>query len=186
MELYPDIKVSVIVEDRELDLGMREADIAIRLNPPRQPDLIARNLFAMDFHVYASTEYLKQNGVPKDLSDLVNHRLINFATNTAAPVPHINWLFDELGDLERRLSKRFSVNSVYGMYTAVRGGLGIAALPDYMAWGDDTIARVLPSVSGQQVKAYFCYPEALRNSKRIAVFRDFIIDELQGAHFSGD
>ena len=184
MEMFPDIQISVIVEDRELDLGMREADIAIRLNPPRQPDLIARNLFSMDFHVYASVDYLKQHGVPKDMGDLVNHRLINFATETPAPIPHINWLFEELGDMERRLSKRFSVNSVYGMYMAVKGGLGIAALPDYMAAGDDDLARVLPSLAGPPVQAYFCYPEELRNSKRIAVFLDFLIEELQSTPFS--
>ncbi len=184
MERYPDIKVTLVVEDRELDLGMREADIAIRLNPPRQPDLIARNLFMMDFHIYAGVEYLKQHGVPKSVSDLVNHRLIAFASETPAPIPQINWLLTELGDLERRLTQRFNVNSVYGMFTAVQSNLGIAALPDYMAEGNEDIARILPDHKGPPVQAYFCYPEELRNSKRIAVFRDFMIEELQGANFS--
>lgn len=184
MEQYPEIKVSLVVEDRELDLGMREADVAIRLNAPRQPDLIARNLFTMDFHIYGGVDYLKENGVPKDIGDLINHRMIGFASETPAPIPHINWLYEEMGDMERRLSRRFDVNSVYGMYTGVRSNLGIAALPDYMAEGDDSIARVLPDVSGPTVQAYFCYPEELRNSKRISVFRDFLIQELQGTVFN--
>jgi DNA-binding transcriptional LysR family regulator len=183
MDRYPDIKVSLIVEDRELDLGMREADVAIRLNAPRQPDLIARNLFLMDFHVYAGVDYLKQNGVPKNISDLVNHRLVGFASDVPAPIPNINWLFSQLGDMERRLTRRFDVNSIYGMAMAVRSGLGIAALPAYMTTGDDSIARVLPELEGPTIQAYFCYPEELRNSKRIAVFRDFMIEQLQGSGF---
>ena len=122
--------------------------------------------------------------MPKSVSDLVNHRLIAFASETPAPIPQINWLFTELGDLERRLTQRFNINSVYGMFTAVQSNLGIAALPDYMAEGNEDIARILPDHKGPPVQAYFCYPEELRNSKRIAVFRDFMIEELQGANFS--
>src|SRR5579883_480449 len=41
-DLYPEIQVSLIVDDSELDLSMREADVAIRMSPPRQPDLVQR------------------------------------------------------------------------------------------------------------------------------------------------
>lgn len=183
MDHYPEIKINLIVEDRELDLGMREADVAIRLNPPRQPDLIARNLFTMDFSVYAGVDYLKQYGVPKNITELVNHRLIGFASEVPAPIPNINWLFNRLGDMERRLSRRFDINSIYGMFRAVAGNIGIAALPAYMAEGNENIARILPDLQGPTVQAYFCYPEELRNSKRIAVFRDFMIEQLQHSGF---
>ena len=57
-ELYPDITVSLVVLDTELDLSMREADVAIRLNPPRQPDLIQKRLMTVHTHLYAAPEYL--------------------------------------------------------------------------------------------------------------------------------
>ena len=63
MDLYPDITVSLLALDTELDLGMREADIAIRLNPPRQPDLIQRRLMTAHTHLYAAPEYL--DGAPR-------------------------------------------------------------------------------------------------------------------------
>jgi DNA-binding transcriptional LysR family regulator len=50
--LYPEIRISLIVTDEELDLSMREADVAIRTRKPTQPDLIQRKLFAMGFHAY--------------------------------------------------------------------------------------------------------------------------------------
>ena len=65
MELYPDIQVQLLLEDEELDLSMREADVAIRLRRPTQPDLIQRKLFTVHHHVYASVDYLKKHGIPK-------------------------------------------------------------------------------------------------------------------------
>ena len=69
-ELYPEIGVTLLLDDRELDLAMREADVAIRLRRPTQPDLIQRKLFTVHHHVYASTDYVKRNGIPKSVDDL--------------------------------------------------------------------------------------------------------------------
>ena len=69
-EIYPQIAVTLLLDDRELDLSMREADVAIRLRRPTQPDLIQRKLFTVHHHIYASAEYLKKNGIPKALEDL--------------------------------------------------------------------------------------------------------------------
>lgn len=178
MARYPEIHLTILTDDRELDLGMREADVAIRLNPPRQPDLIARNLFEIDFHLYAGASYLEQHGIPSDVNDLINHCLITFPAQATAPVPNINWIFQEVGDLQRRLTRHFEVNSIYAMMRAVEAGLGIAALPDYMVSDHASIIRILPDLHGPRVQAYFCYPEELRNSKRIAVLRDFLIEKL--------
>ena len=62
LDLYPDIHITLITTDEELDLAMREADVAIRLRQPKQPDLIQRKLFSVHFHAYASPEYLKRFG----------------------------------------------------------------------------------------------------------------------------
>ena len=59
-EIYPEIAVTLLLDDRELDLSMREADVAIRLRRPTQPDLIQRKLFTVHHHLYASAEYLRR------------------------------------------------------------------------------------------------------------------------------
>src|SRR3546814_8583497 len=51
IELFPEVEVSLVLSDGELDLAMREADVAIRMSPPRQPDLIQRHLLTMRTHI---------------------------------------------------------------------------------------------------------------------------------------
>src|SRR5215472_11615290 len=70
------IRIQLITTDEELDLAMREADVAIRLRQPTQPDLIQRKLFSVRFHAYASPEYIKRFGTPRTLEDLDNHRIL--------------------------------------------------------------------------------------------------------------
>src|SRR6201988_1759574 len=74
--LYPEIRISMIVTDEELDLSMREADVVILTRKPTQPDLIQRKLFSIGFHAYCSPDYVKKFGTPRTLQDLDNHRLI--------------------------------------------------------------------------------------------------------------
>ncbi|MDR3538392.1 MAG: LysR substrate-binding domain-containing protein, partial [Acetobacteraceae bacterium] len=90
----------------------------------------------------------------------------------------VNWLAEagrRPGPLHRAV---LEVNSLHGMMMAIRSGLGIAAIPDYMAVGNDGLVRVLPEIRAPKVDVYFVYPEELRNSKRVAVFRDFLLARL--------
>lgn len=183
LKLYSDIQLTIIIDDEELDLGMREADVAIRFTEPRQPDLIQRHLMAVRFHIYGSVDYLKRRGIPQTLSDLSNHDLILFGSETKAPVENINWL-ETVGDAKpgaRRVVLK--VNNQYAIYRAVNSGLGLASLPDYMVEGSNDVVRVLPEVMGPEANAYFVYAEELRNSKRIAVFRDFLLRKVAETKF---
>src|SRR5690606_14471413 len=89
---YPDIDLTMIIDDSELDLGMREADVAIRMTPPRQPDLIQRHLMTVKIHIYGSVDYLKRNGIPQTLDDLNKHTLILYGEDQRGPIADINWL----------------------------------------------------------------------------------------------
>ncbi len=184
LELYPEITVNLIIDDGELDLGMRQADVAIRLSPPRQPDLIQRHIKNIKLHLYASPSYLKQAGVPQTAEDLQNHRLVLFGDTPHPPFPNVNWLRDLATGGNRRVHMNtFAVNNYYAILRAVQGGVGIAAIPDYLAKEDSSLVRVMPDVEGPQVPAYFVYPEELRHSKRITVLRDFLIQEVAKTQF---
>ena len=175
IELFPEIDVSLALSDEELDLAMREADVALRMAPPRQPDLIQRPLLQVRTHIYASKSYIEENGAPETTEDLDQHRLIIYGHDAPPPVTSINWLLDAGGMSERRRRPAFTVNNLYGMYRAVISGLGLASLPDYMVPPNVDLVRVLPEISGPQIQCYFVYPEELRHSKRIEVFRDFLL-----------
>jgi DNA-binding transcriptional LysR family regulator len=174
IEMYPDIQVSVVLADNELDLSMREADVAIRMMPPRQPDLIQRHLMTMRYRIYASAAYLETNGTPESMDDLDNHQMITYGDGGQFPVDRYNWL------MEGRLPI-LKVNSTFGIYRAVQSGLGIAALPDYMSHEDGELVEVLPNMEGPSFDSYFVYPEELRHNKRIGVFRDFLVHSISEA-----
>lgn len=182
MEVYPDIEVHLILTDRELDLSMREADVAIRMAPPRQADLIQRHLLTVHMQAYASASYVKKHGIPKSADELDKHRIIVYGEDERPPVPDTNWLLRVgLKDGVRRSA--LTCNNVYGILRAVQSGAGIAALPEYMVQGENDLVRVLPEHEGPQIDAYFVYSEELRTTKRIAVFRDFLLRKVAESIF---
>jgi DNA-binding transcriptional LysR family regulator len=178
LELYPDIQVAMVVDDSELDLSMREADVAIRMSPPRQPDLVQRHLMTVRVHLYASPEYLKKHGTPRRAEELDQHRLVVYGDEARAPISNINWVLESGLKPGHERRPILQVNNTYGLFRAVSSGLGIAALPDYVAVEAPELVRILPELTGPPVEAYFVYPEELRSSKRISVFRDFLIRKV--------
>ena len=178
LDLYPEIQVSLVVDDSELDLSMREADVAIRMSPPRQPDLIQRHLVSVQVHIYGAPEYLKKYGTPQRAEDLDEHRLIVYGEDARPPVPGVNWLLDTGSKPGRDRRPILAVNNTYGKLRAVNSGLGLASLPDFVAAENSSLVRVLPEVAGPPNEAYFVYPEELRSSKRISVFRDFLLRKV--------
>ena len=183
LQLYPELQLSMLIADEQFDLSMRQADVAIRMTAPTQPDLIQRHLMTVRLHIYGSVDYLKRRGIPKSLDDLKNHDLIIYGNETKAPIDNVNWLMT-VGDPEpgdRRPVLR--VNNQYAIYRAVRSGLGLAGLPDYMVDPNLNVVKVLPDVAGPSADSYFVYPEELRHSKRIQVFRDFLIRKVAESKF---
>ena len=172
---HEDIQITLIFDDRVLNLGMREADAAIRLYKPEQPDLVQRQLTTLNFHIYASKDYIGEPGKPKDSKQLKKHRLIGYPESAPAPFTDPNWLFRLAGIDPEEKSRLIMMNSLYAMYRACESGIGLAALPDYMAAGNKNLERILPEAQPAGVDMYFVYPEERRHSQRIAIFRDFLI-----------
>ncbi|MFO1189501.1 MAG: LysR family transcriptional regulator [Alphaproteobacteria bacterium] len=178
MDLYPEIELTLVLTDSEVDLSMREADLAIRVYRPSQPDLVQRHLMTVAHQVYASPEYLERHGTPQTIEDLNNHRLAVYGDDTRPPHPAVNWLLTAglpPGSPPRRATR---INNSYGLYRAVERGLGIASLPTYVVRKPTTLVRLLPTYKGPEIEAFIVYPEELRNSMRITVFRDFLLRKI--------
>ena len=172
---YPEVEVHLVMEDRELDLAQREADIAIRMRAPVQADLIQRKLFTVHYHMYATKEYLEARGTPKTLDDIADHTIIAYGETAAPEIREINWLLEQT---RRRLGgkgRTVRINNVTGILCATESGLGIAAVPDYVAADRPHLIRVLPDVPGPSFDVHLVYADALRQSKRVAAFRDFLV-----------
>jgi DNA-binding transcriptional LysR family regulator len=181
LDLYPDINVSLLILDTELDLAMREADVAIRLTPPSKPDLIQKRLRTAHTHLYAAPDYLETAPPLEVADDLDRHRLIDYGTGTAPPVPSLNWVLAagrEPDDPRPPRQAALSINNVYGMLRAAEQGAGVASLPDYLGSISRRLVRILPQLEGPIFDVYFVYPEEMRSSVRIGVFRDFLLGKM--------
>jgi DNA-binding transcriptional LysR family regulator len=181
-DLYPDIRITLLTTDEELDLAMREADVAIRLRQPTQPDLIQRKLFSVHFHAYASPEYLKRFGTPRQLEELDNHRVIVLGGSTVpAYLQNRNWLIEVGRNGKGARTPSLMINNVLGVLRACQRGLGIAMLPDYLV--EDGLVQLFGEEDAPALEAYFVYPEELKSVARVQAFRDFLVSKAQRWNF---
>ena len=174
-EKFPDLKIDLMLEERVLDLPMREADVAIRMKEPSQADLIRKRLMSIRMRMYASPAYLEANGLPESLEDLSSHRLICQNPNSAQVLSG-KALVQKLLTYDIRTG--LTVNNYFGVLQAVIANLGIGVLPDYIIEDFPHVVRVLPDVESNEVPVFLAYPEELRHSKRVTAFRDFVQDEI--------
>ena len=183
LDLYPEITVTLIATDEELDLAMREADVAIRLRTPTQPDLIQRKLFSVHFHAYASPDYLKRFGTPRTHEELDNHRIILLGGPVPAHLQSRRKLLEVGRDSKSARTPTLTVNNVLGVLRACQRGLGVAMLPDYLVEENGGLVQLFGDVDTLALDAYFVYPEELKSVARIQVFRDFLVANAQRWHF---
>ncbi|MES2333892.1 MAG: LysR family transcriptional regulator [Pseudomonadota bacterium] len=174
-EKYPALKIDLMLEERVLDLPMREADVAIRMKEPSQADLIRKRLMNIRMELFATPEYLASHGTPQSMDDFSSHRLI--AQHAGTPQVAAGALL--VADLMTHdIPSTLTVNNYFGVLQAVLNHLGIGVLPDYLAEDFPNLVRVLPDVQSAEVPVFLAYPEELRHSKRVAAFRDFVTEEI--------
>ncbi|MEM7597485.1 MAG: LysR family transcriptional regulator [Pseudomonadota bacterium] len=176
-EKYPELNLDLMLEERVLDLPMREADVAIRMKEPSQADLIRKRLMSVHMCLFASQEYLDARGMPETPDDLVNHRLI-CQNPRSAQVGAGATLVQELMTYE--IPALLTVNNYFGVLQSVLENLGIGVLPNYVSHDFPQVVRVLPEIQSSDVPVFLAYPSELRHSQRIAAFRDFVQDEIVG------
>jgi DNA-binding transcriptional LysR family regulator len=179
LELYPDITVNVILSDDDLDLSMREADMAIRVREPQQPDLIRRRLFTMHFHAYASPAYIKRHGQPRSLDDLDKHRILIYGASAGNYLNNINSLQYTGRDARAPRASALTINNLTAVCNAVGAGVGIAVLPDYLVQTQSELLPILPEADMPELECFLVYPEELKNVARVQVFRDFLVSNAQ-------
>ena len=172
---YPDLKIDLMLEERVLDLPMREADVAIRMKEPSQADLIRKRLLNIRMRLYATPEYLARSGTPNNMDDLSTQRLI--CQNPMTPqVSAGAALANRL--LAHDIPSTLTVNNYFGVLQGVLNHIGIGILPDYLTADFPDLVRVLPEIESVEVPVFLAYPEELRQSRRVTAFRDFVQEEI--------
>lgn len=179
MELYPDIRVELNLNDEQLDISMREADVAIWTREPEHTDLIRRQLGTMKVHAYASNQYVKKYGSPKSLNDLEKHRVISYSGTPAQHLTAIRWIESAGRNGKEPRVPAFSANSVLAMKYAIRAGVGVGMIPDYLTEDEPDLVPVLTEVETPSMPILYVYPEELKTSKKVQVLRDFLVSKAK-------
>jgi DNA-binding transcriptional LysR family regulator len=182
-EKYPDLQISLMLDNRILNLSMREADAAIRLYKPDQNDLAYTALGKINFHICGSKNYFKKHGKPESAKDLKKHTLVGYPQNAVLPYEDPNWLFRKANISINNNTNVFQVNSLFGIHEAVRNGLGLAALPDYLINDAPEMETCLDNITPPPVDIYFVYAEERKNSTRIKVLQEFLLDSVKNTKF---
>lgn len=179
VDLYPEVQLHLILKDDELNLNMREADVAIRLRQPVQPDLIQRRLFTVHLHLYASPGYIKRFGSPESLEDLDQHRIVTFGETGPTYLRELNWLETAGRGSEQPRKPILKIDNVIAIKRAVNRGVGVALLPDYLIEPDSGLVRLLPEETLPNYQTYFVYPAELKTTARVRAFRDFLVAKAE-------
>ena len=173
---YPEIDVSIIIENKYTDLAQGEADVALRLTEPTQMDLIRFPLYEFQFKIYSSPEYIEKFGIPKDVSELPNHKIVAFGDSVEPSIPDVNCILDLLP--KNKKVKTLFISNMYGVMRAIGGGAGIGALPEYMRISNNNLVPILPNADTPKTIIYFTYPPELKGSNKIEALRDFLVREI--------
>jgi DNA-binding transcriptional LysR family regulator len=171
---YPNLRLELMLEERILDLPMREADVAIRMKEPSQADLIRRRLMEVRIRFYASRDYAAAAGLPRTLEELAQHRLI--VQNPAAPQVRAGAEF--IQPLLAQAASTLTVNTYFGILQGVIHGIGVGSLPDYVTAHFPDLVQVLPGLESAAIPVYLAYVEELRHNKRVSALRDFVLEEI--------
>ncbi|NRB31255.1 MAG: LysR family transcriptional regulator [Rhizobiaceae bacterium] len=181
IDQYPDIQVELILSNDELDLGMRQADCAIRLRQPLQPDIVQRRLFTVHFHVFATQDYIDRFGAPESIQDLDKHRLVVWGEGTPAYLADVNWMLTAGMPPGKSRTPVLKINSILAIKRAVQRGAGLALLPDYSVEEDSGLVPVMSSADTEvpSFDTYFAYSSELRHSARLSAFREFLLEQAK-------
>ncbi|MBR2534976.1 MAG: LysR family transcriptional regulator [Hyphomicrobium sp.] len=178
-DLYPEIRVELILNDEQVDIGMRAADVAIWTREPEQADLIRRPLFSSRVRAFASAQYIRKFGTPQTLAELDNHRIIVYSGQPAQHLHAMSWIENAGRDGRGPRDAVLKINSVVAIKYAIRAGIGIGMIPDYMTEADSDLVPVLAEIEQPTLPLIFAYPEELRNSKKVQLLRDFLVSQAR-------
>ena len=178
-ELYPEIRIELLLNDDQVDIGMRAADVAIWTREPGQTDLIRRALFTSRVRAFASNQYVRRFGAPKTLDELEGHRIVSYSGQPAQHLSAITWIETAGRDGKGPREPVFRANSVMALRYAIRAGIGIGMIPDYMTDEEADLVPVLTEMDLPTLPILFAYPEELKSSKKVQVLRDFLVTKAR-------
>lgn len=168
---YPGVVVSLTVDSRVLDLGRREADVAIRVARPREGELWGRKLADVAWTAYGARDLLAAAPPLAGPADLARHKLIGWEEGAAPGVNAAAWL-EAAAPAEAVV---YRTGSLVNQFVAARAGIGLALLPCYLGDPEPGLARALPEPVPELAREMWVVTHAdLRRTARVRAFFDAV------------
>jgi DNA-binding transcriptional LysR family regulator len=169
----PEITLEIVSGGQIADLQRGDADLAMRIGPIQDPDLVARSLGEVGSSLYASPRYLQQHPAPADPSDLSGHRVVAFGAELSA-MPAARWL--EASAIQAVVVLR--TNEMTTMIEAAASGAGLALLPCLLADPDPRLQRLTPQVLARRGLS-LVYRREQRGSRPVRTVAAFLVEALR-------
>jgi DNA-binding transcriptional LysR family regulator len=172
----PEITVELVVSNEVSNLLKREADIALRMVQPDQGSVIARRVGQVTIGTYAHRDYLRRRGMPKQPADLLQHDLISGDKDDAL----------ERGAAAMGLTLPperivLRTDDLIAYSAAVRAGLGVGFISDYIGRADNTLVPLLPMLQIPPLPLWLVVHREIRSNRRIKAVYDFLAAHLPKA-----
>ncbi|MTW16274.1 LysR family transcriptional regulator [Rhodoplanes serenus] len=173
---HPHLTVQLVPLPRVFSLAKREADIVVTIDPPDASRTDVRRLTDYTLSFYGSRDYLAAHPTIATTADLRDHRVVGY-------VPDL--LFTDtlayLGDFGVPEGLRFECASVIGQIEAVRAGLGVGVLHDFVAQADPSLVRVLPQTI---TRTYWIVADVdVLKIARVREVFEFVVDAVAAERF---
>lgn len=176
LTVHPNVKLNIQGSNEPLELLDYRADVIVGPYKKRYENLEKIYITSHHLKIYASSEYLKNNGTPKTEDDLDNHLLLSFSEGSPA----------SFGDVDRFLLGKngprkpyMNINSANGLLEAAESNLGICCLSkEFIEGNNSDLVDVFPDNPGEKVDLFYIFHKNMRSFKRITSLGNFLHDEF--------
>ena len=172
----PEVQVELVVSNEVSNLLRREADIALRMVQPDQATLVAKRIGKVSLGAYAHRDYLRRRGTPKQPAELLAHELVG-----QDQAETIIQGFAAFGYPVQRNQFALRTDDLMAYWEAVRAGLGVGFIADYVARTDSAVVPLLPMLKVPAIPMWLAVHREIRTNRRIREVYDFLGDAVPGA-----
>lgn len=171
---HPGVTLEVVVDNRVLSLHRREADVALRAGGrPTEPDVVARQIGAISWAVYAGAGYLADNPRPRRARDLDRCELVT-GDASFAHVPAQQWLAAHAP--HGRV--RYRASNMFDQVRAIAAGIGVGVAPCPLADEEPALTRLFTPAGIDAEPLWLIYHGDLRQTARVRAFIDYLTTAL--------
>ncbi|WP_456387580.1 LysR family transcriptional regulator [Profundibacter sp.] len=171
---HPDVMVRYLTASRLFRLEYGEAHVAIRAgSPPDQPDNVVQKLSTENIALYASKDYIKANGMPKDEDDLGRHRFVSY-DDPQVRAPYHQWLKDNIAPKQ----VTFKVADDRSLQQAIMAGAGLGFMLERLACRHPDLVQVLPPREEWASPMWLVTHVDLHRTAKVQTFLAFLKAEM--------